>query len=38
MRRRRNKSEYDDLVVGRADLDADLEHAEAIIEAVRAAL
>jgi uncharacterized protein (UPF0332 family) len=38
MRRRRNKSEYDDVVIGRADLDADLEHTQAIIEAVRAAL
>ena len=38
MRRRRNKSEYDDAVIGRADLDADLGHAQAIIDAVRAAL
>ena len=38
MRRRRNKSEYDDVAIGRADLDADLEHAQAIIDAVRAAL
>jgi uncharacterized protein (UPF0332 family) len=38
MRRRRNKAEYDDIVIGRADLTADLAHAEAIIEAVRNAL
>jgi hypothetical protein len=38
MRRRRNKAEYDDVVIGRADLTADLAHAEAIIEAVRNAL
>jgi hypothetical protein len=38
MRRRRNKSEYDDAVIGRADLDADLGHAQAIIDAVRVAL
>jgi hypothetical protein len=38
MRRRRNKAEYDDIAIGRADLTADLAHAEAIIEAVRAAL
>lgn len=38
MRRRRNKSEYDDVVIGRADLAADLAHAEAIVEAVRNAL
>jgi hypothetical protein len=35
MRRLRNKSEYDDISIGRADLTADLAHAEAIIEAVR---
>jgi hypothetical protein len=35
MRRRRNKAEYDDLAIGRADLSADLAHAAAIIEAVR---
>lgn len=34
MRRRRNKSEYDDIVIGQADLTADLGHAEAIINAV----
>jgi hypothetical protein len=38
MRRRRNKAEYDDIVVGRADLTADLAHAKAIIEAVRNAI
>lgn len=38
MRRRRNKSEYEDIMIGRADLAADLAHAEAIIEAVRNAL
>ncbi len=35
MRRRRNKSEYDDIAIGRADLSADLAHAETIIQAVR---
>lgn len=38
MRRRRNKSEYDDMAVGRADLDAGLAHAEAILDAVRTAV
>lgn len=38
MRRRRNKAEYDDIAIGRADLDADLAHADAIIEAVKLAL
>lgn len=38
MRRRRNKSEYEDITIGRADLTADLAHAEAITEAVRNAL
>lgn len=38
MRRRRNKAEYDDIVIGQADLAADLHHAEAIIDAVRSAL
>ena len=38
IRRRRNKSEYDDITIGRADLAADLAHAEAIIQAVRATL
>lgn len=35
MRRHRNKSEYDDIAIGRADLTADVAHAEAIIQAVR---
>lgn len=38
MRRRRNKAEYDDIVIGRADLTADLAHAEAMIAAVRNSL
>lgn len=38
MRRRRNKAEYDDIAIGRADLTADLAHADAIIEAVRSAI
>jgi hypothetical protein len=38
MRRRRNKSEYDDGLVGQADLAADLRHAQAIVDAVRDAL
>ncbi|MCL2787843.1 MAG: hypothetical protein FWD59_05020 [Micrococcales bacterium] len=38
LRRRRNKSEYDDLILGRADFDADLVHAQAIIDAVQTAL
>ena len=38
MRRRRNKADYDDIVIGRADLTADLAHAEAIIKAGRNAL
>ncbi len=38
MRRRRNKAEYDDITIGRADLAADLAHAEAIIDAVRKAV
>ncbi|HEU5007860.1 MAG TPA: hypothetical protein VFT67_12860 [Jatrophihabitantaceae bacterium] len=38
LRRRRNKAEYDDILVSRADFDADLTHAEAIIDAVRNAL
>ena len=38
LRRRRNKSEYDDLILGHADFDADLVHAQAIIDAVQAAL
>jgi hypothetical protein len=38
MRRRRNKSEYDDIAIGRADLETDLAHATAIIHTVRCAL
>jgi hypothetical protein len=38
MRRRRNKAEYDDIIIGQADLAADLEHAQAIINAVQNAL
>lgn len=38
IRRRRNKAEYDDITIGRADLTADLAHAEAIVYAVRGAL
>lgn len=38
MRRKRNKAEYDDIVVGQADLAADLVHAQAIIDAVRRAV
>ncbi len=38
MRRRRNTAEYEDIAIGRAELTADLAHAEAIIEAVRTAL
>jgi hypothetical protein len=38
MRPGRNKSEYDDVIVGQADLAADLCHAQAIIDAVRDAL
>ena len=38
MRRRRNKSEYEGITIGRADLAADLAHAEAIIEGIRTAL
>jgi len=38
IRRRRNKSEYDDITIGQADLTADLTHAQAIVQAVRAAL
>ncbi len=34
MRRGRNKSEYEDITIGRAYLAADLAHAGAIIEAV----
>lgn len=38
MRRRRNKAEYDDIVIGQTDLATDLTHAQAIIDAVRQAL
>jgi len=38
LRRRRNKSEYDDIVIGRADFDADLIDAQAIVDAVETAL
>lgn len=38
IRRRRNKSEYEDIAIGRADLVADLKHAEVITAAVRQAL
>lgn len=37
IRRRRNRAEYDDIVVSRADFDTDLRHAEAIIDAVETA-
>ncbi len=35
MRRRRNKSEYGDTAIGRADLTTDVGHAAAIIQAIR---
>lgn len=35
MRRRRNKSEYEDVTIGRAELTADVAHVEAIIDSVR---
>jgi len=38
IRRRRNKSEYDDITIGKADLTTDLAHAAAVIQAVRDAL
>lgn len=38
IRRRRNKSEYDDITIGTADFTADLTHADAVIQAVRGAL
>ena len=38
MRRRRNRSEDDDLVLGGRDVQTDLEHARAIVAAVSAAL
>lgn len=38
LRRRRNKSEYEDLIVGAQDVATDLQHAENIVAAVRASL
>jgi hypothetical protein len=38
IRRRRNKFEYDDITIGKADLTTDLAHAAAVIQAVRDAL
>ncbi len=38
LRRTRNRSEYNDLVLGRAQLEADLRHATNIVAAVRGAL
>lgn len=38
IRRRRNKAEYDDITIGRAELATDLAHAQEIIRAVRHAL
>ncbi len=38
IRRCRNKSEYDDITIGTADLTADLAHAAAVIQAVLGAL
>jgi hypothetical protein len=38
MRRRRNKSEYDNLLLGRQDVETDLRHATNIVAAVRADL
>lgn len=38
MRRRRNKAEYDDIVLGRLDVEADLDYARRIVDAVRATL
>lgn len=38
MRRRRNKSEYDDMVIGNQDVATDLEHARNIVESVKASL
>lgn len=38
MRKRRNKSEYGDVVFGDADVRADLGHATTVVAAVRAAL
>lgn len=38
IRRRRNRSEYDDLVLGTQDVAADLQHAEQIVAAVQASI
>jgi hypothetical protein len=38
LRRRRNKSEYDDGIVGEQDVTADLAHARNIVAAVRASI
>lgn len=38
MRRRRNKAEYDDIVIGQPDLTTDLTHAQAIIDTVSSEL
>lgn len=38
LRKRRNRSEYDDIVLGRQDVELDLQHASDIVDAVRAAL
>jgi RecA/RadA recombinase len=38
LRRRRNKSEYDDIIVGRQDVENDLQHARDLVAAVRALL
>lgn len=38
LRRRRNKSEYDDIIVGRQDVENDLHHARDVVAAVRALL
>lgn len=38
LRRRRNRSEYDDVIVGRQDVENDLQHARDIVAAVRASL
>ena len=38
LRRRRDKSEYDDSVVGRQDVETELQHARDVVTAVRASL
>lgn len=38
LRRRRNKSEYDDIYFGRLDVEVDLQHARNIVAAVGASL